>query len=105
MAQFSVYCNTNPRTRTDIPFLLNVQNDLLDHLATRVVIPLAKVKSFSGPPSAVLHPIFKIGRERFILLTPMLAGILKRDLGAETGNLRRKSFEIIAALDVLITGV
>ena len=105
MAQFSVYRNKNANTKADIPFLLNVQSDLLDHLDTRVVIPLAKAKSFGGPPSAVLQPIFKIGGERCILLTPMLAGISKKELGAEVGSLREKSFEIIAALDVVISGV
>ena len=105
MGQFSVYRNRNPRTSIDIPFLLNVQSDLLDHLATRVVIPLARAKSFNGPPSDVLQPVFKIGRERCIMLTPLLAGISKKELGAEAGNLRGKSFEIVAALDVLISGV
>jgi len=105
MAQFSVYRNKNARTRADIPFLLNVQNDLLDHLDTRVVIPLARTASFGGPPSEALKPIFKIGGERCILLTPMLAGISKKELGVEAGNLRAKSSEIISALDVLVSGV
>ena len=85
--------------------MLNVQSDLLDHLETRVVIPLAKAKSFGGPPSEALKPIFKIGGERCILLTPMLAGISKKELGAEAGSLREKSSEIVSALDVLISGV
>ena len=105
MAQFSVYRNKNAHTKADIPFLLNVQSDLLDHLETRVVIPLAKAASFGGLPSETLKPIFKIGGERCILLTPMLAGISKKDLGAEAGNLREQSSEIVSALDVLISGV
>ena len=51
MAQFSVHRNKNPRTRAEIPFLLDVQSDLLDHLDTRVVAPLAKARSFGGPPA------------------------------------------------------
>ena len=35
----------------------------------------------------------------------MLAGIPRKELGTEVDNLRGKSFEIIAALDVLISGV
>ncbi len=105
MAQFSVHRNKNPRTKADIPYLLDVQSDLLDHLDTRVVIPLAKAKSFGGPPSEALKPIFDIGGERCIFLTPMLAGISKKELGAEAGSLREEQFAIIAALDVLISGV
>ena len=82
-----------------------MQSDLLDHLDTRVVIPLAKAASFGGPPSEALQPIFKIGGERCILLTPMLAGISKKELGAEAGSLRERSSAIVSALDVLISGV
>lgn len=42
------------------------------------MVPLANAKSFGGPPSEALKPIFKIGGERCILLTPMLAGIRSR---------------------------
>ncbi len=105
MAQFSIYRNKNPRTKVDIPFLLDVQSNLLDHLDTRVVIPLVKTQSFGGPPSEALKPVFDIGGERCILLTPMLAGISKKELGTATGSLREEQFAIIAALDVLISGV
>ena len=40
MAQFDVYRNTNSATRKSIPYVLDVQTDLLDTLATRVVVPL-----------------------------------------------------------------
>ena len=95
MAQFSIYRNKNPRTKADIPFLLDVQSDLLDHLDTRVVIPLVKAKSFGGPPSEALKPVFDIGGERFILLTPMLAGISRKELGTAAGSLREKQFAIV----------
>ena len=105
MAKFSVHRNKNPRTRAEIPFLLDVQSDLLDHLDTRVVVPLAKARSFGGPPSEALKPVFDIGGERCIMLTPMLAGISRKELGAEAASLIAKRFESVAALDVLISGV
>ena len=61
MAQFDVYRNKNANSRVDIPFLLDVQSDLLAHIDTRVVIPLAKAGSFSGPPGATLNPLFEFG--------------------------------------------
>ncbi|MGH8711698.1 MAG: CcdB family protein, partial [Burkholderiales bacterium] len=42
MAQFDVYRNANPATRARIPYLLDVQSDLLEPLTTRVVVPLCK---------------------------------------------------------------
>ena len=35
MAQFDVYENPNPASQKSIPYLLDVQTDLLDNLATR----------------------------------------------------------------------
>jgi toxin CcdB len=40
VAQFAVYRNKSPRSKSTYPFLVDVQSDLLDELQTRVVIPL-----------------------------------------------------------------
>ena len=40
MAQFDVYRNSSLDTRERIPYLLDIQHDLLSGLATRVVVPL-----------------------------------------------------------------
>ena len=42
MPQFDVYRNENPGTCEEFPFLVDVQAELLEELATRVVVPLAK---------------------------------------------------------------
>ena len=51
MAQFDVYLNANPETSSEIPFLLDVQTDLLDNLATRVVAPFYLASAFGKPAS------------------------------------------------------
>ena len=53
MAQFDVYRNPNPATRARIPYLLDVQSDLLEPLATRVVVPLCKPDVLKGSLSSV----------------------------------------------------
>ncbi|SFR56520.1 CcdB protein [Pseudidiomarina maritima] len=40
MGQFCAYHNPNPLTRHEYPYLLDVQNNLLNELKTTVVIPL-----------------------------------------------------------------
>jgi len=45
MAQFDVYTNLNPVTKRTIPYLLDIQTDLLNNLTTRVVIPLYSVSA------------------------------------------------------------
>jgi hypothetical protein len=50
MAQFDVYENQNAATCQSIPYLLDVQVDLLNALGTRVVVPLVTASSFDGHP-------------------------------------------------------
>jgi toxin CcdB len=103
MTQFTVYQNTNAQTKKLFPYLLDVQSNLLNELQTSVVVPLAltnkKTKTISR-----LTPQLKINGENFIMLTPQLAGINKKDLGKMVTNLSESRNEIISAIDFLITG-
>lgn len=49
-------------------------------------------------------PIFEIAGQRYVMLTPQLAGIAKRQLGEPVAELTACRDEIIAALDWLLTG-
>jgi len=104
MAQFDVYRNTNPAARTRIPFLLDVQSDLLDSLATRVVAPLCKPELLKGKLAERLNPVFEVEGRKLAMLTPELAGVPRKILGERIGNLSGERHSIIAALDLLITG-
>ena len=105
MSQFAVHRNKNPRTKVEIPFLLDVQSELLDDLATRVVIPLTKARALSKTPMSVLMPLVDLDGTSYLLLTPQLAGISKSDLGLEVANIANQKIVIVGALDMLITGV
>jgi toxin CcdB len=39
------------------------------------------------------------------MLTPQMAGIPRSELGASVASLERHRFEIIAAIDFLVTGI
>lgn len=41
MAQFDVYANPSKTQRGEIPWMVDIQSDILDKLPTRLVIPLA----------------------------------------------------------------
>lgn len=60
MAQFDVYRNPNPATRARIPYLVDVQSELLDSLATRVVVPLCKPVVLKGRLAERLNPVFQV---------------------------------------------
>lgn len=104
MAQFTVYRNKNPKSKAEIPYLLDVQSDLLNELGTRVVIPLFQRKLLSIQPLTRLTPELQIDGKKFILMTPQLAGIPVKELGEQICELTRNRAEIITAIDMLITG-
>ena len=104
MAQFDIYRNPNPATCKAIPYLLDVQNDLLDRLATRVVVPLVLAEEM-GAAARVLNPKFIIEGVAVVMSTAELAGVSNRSLGNKVASLKDRRGEIIAALDFLITGI
>lgn len=105
MAQFSVYRNPNTQTRARYPFLLDVQSDLLETLGTRVVVPLCPTSAIEGRPVGTLMPTFVVEGKRYVMLTPQLAGIERKLLGTEVAVLSAHRNEIVAALDLLLTGI
>jgi toxin CcdB len=105
MAQFTVCRNKNPQTSSAVPFLLDIQNDLLMDLETRVVVPLCPLSLMKGKTLRTLMPVLDIEGERFVMMTPQMAGIPKGELGAPVTRVEQHRFEIIAAIDFLLTGV
>lgn len=103
MAQFDVHENPNEHTRKNVPYLLDLQADLLNSLATRVVAPLVSAKAI-GKPIDHLNPQFRIKRKTVYMSTAELAGVPVRALGEKVGSLKDERPIIISALDFLFTG-
>jgi toxin CcdB len=101
LAQFAVYRNASSRT---YPFLVDIQSDLLDELASRVVIPLARVPVLAKKPVSRLMPTVSFEGEAYLLMTPQLAAIALRELGSPVGTLAAQRDAIIAAMDFLLSG-
>jgi len=103
MAQFDVYENTNPETRQTVPYLLDVQAELLSGLATHVVVPLVPV-AIMGKAAKHLNPVFRIQKKSYVMSTAELAGVPVKILGEKVASLTGSRGEIIAALDFLFVG-
>jgi len=100
MAQFDVYENINQKTKDDIPFLLDIQNDILKNLQTRVVVPLV----LNMKPAKILNPQFDINNLTVTMSTAELAGISINNLGSVVCSVKDKRDEIISAVDFMTTG-
>lgn len=101
MGEFLLYVNPNAQTRSEYPYLLDLQSALLDDLSTRVVAPLGRV----ARPISILCPEVEIEGERWVVLTQQLAGIAKKQLAEPVSDLSHYRTEIVAALDLLFTGI
>jgi toxin CcdB len=104
MAQFDVSRNPNPDSADAVPYLLDIQADLLDGLNTRVVVPLL-TKTAMGKTAKILNPMFNIENQQVVMSTAELAGVSVRSLGDKVCSVAQHRDEIIAALDLLFTGI
>ncbi len=74
MARFDVYANPAPAERRHTPFFLDVQNNHIDGLATRVVIPLRREEHF-GPRALRLNPQVRVADTLLVLDTAALGAV------------------------------
>lgn len=105
MRQFCVYRNRHAATRASYPLLLNVQSDLIAETGTRVVAPLVPVAGRHPPPIGALAPVLDVDGAPHVLVVPLLAATDIAHLGAMEADLSNERAIILAALDLLISGI
>lgn len=100
MARYDLYANPTAGERKHTPFLLDVQNDFIDALATRVVIPLRTTAAF-GPRARHLNPVLRVGNDELVLDAAALGAIIASELRRPVDNLRSQQALVAEALDAL----
>ena len=98
MARYDVFAG-----RVEGSYLLNVQSDLLDHLKTRVVIPLLPIQA-APPAIRKLHPIVEINGRKLLVATHLVATVPTSELGEIRLNITKHHDDIVGALDMLFQG-
>lgn len=104
MPQFTVYENQNSDSKQAYPYFVDVQNDLLDNLNSRLVIPLSASKNSSLLAISHLCPTLTIQGEPFTLLTQQMTNVPVSALSMPVVEADQYRNDIIAAIDFLITG-
>jgi len=84
-------------------YLLDVQADLLDHLNTRVVVPLLAQET-APKPARRLNPVFEIGGASYVMATQFLSAIPKSELGTKVASVEARFAEVTDALDMVFQG-
>ena len=105
MPQFDVHRNPSAATREAIPYVVDIQSDLLSDLGTRLTLPLARAEHMPAVGPRSLCPIFPVDGESLLLLPHLAAAFRTRDLGRAVGSLSGHANAFATAIDVVFSGV
>jgi toxin CcdB len=103
--QYRIYRNTNTNSNQHIPYLLNIQADLLAGLNTVTVLPVYRADQLHGAIIKRLMVAVTIEQIDCVIVTPEIAAIPCKLLGECVDDLSTLRADIVAAVDLLLTGV
>jgi toxin CcdB len=104
MAQYDVFRNPSKVSRDEVPYVVVIQSELLDHLPTRLVLPLGQSDSAMPRGPAALSPALEFQGQSLRVLPHLAAAFRVRDLGKSVGSLSHCASQLVAAVDSVISG-
>ena len=105
MAQFDVYRNPSKKTDKAYPFLVDVQNSVIDQLVTRLVVPLTTSNTKNSFYMKKLTPEIEFEGTTYLFLAQQLSSIPEDVLNERIGSLEQSRELLIDAIDFTITGI
>jgi toxin CcdB len=101
--QFDIVENVNPAKRGQYPFLVILQHDRVASLGSVIAAPL--VDTAAGLPTSRLHPSIAIAGRDYVMVVEELAAIQPNSFGRVVASAEPIRYDIVAALDLLFTGI
>ncbi len=105
MSQFILYRNEDSSSNSTYPYFIDIQNSLLSDLNSRLVIPLSPHTALQNTDVKKLCPVIRLDEGNFVLLTHQMTSVPKSILKTEVTSLEDFRYEILAAIDMLISGI
>jgi toxin CcdB len=84
---------------------VDVQNPLFSNLNSRLVIPFVRYESLRKTDAERLCPIILIHGLKYVLLSHQMTSVPTTILQHEEMSLKDFRYEILGAIDMLITGI
>jgi len=103
LKQFDVFPNRSARTRGRHPYFIVLQSDMLDGLNTRIVAPLFPASASGGGER--FTPVVTVEGARYMVDMSNIGTIPARAAAAPTANLESERYQIVAATDLVFTGI
>ncbi|CAM4025616.1 CcdB family protein [Roseateles saccharophilus] len=104
MAQYDVFANPSNSAADGIPYVVVIQSDLLDALATRLTIPLAVLDEGKKVPTA-LCPVITVKGKRLRALAHYAAPLPAKALRRPVDNVAAQASALVSAIDAVLSGV
>lgn len=101
--QFDVFKNADKETAGVHPYLIVLQSDVITALDTCIVAPLVSpkiIKYFER-----LLPIVTVNNRDYAIAIPDMAAIPSTTIGNPVANLESERYRIVAAVDLVFTGI
>ena len=105
MAQYDVYVNPNPASREAVPYIVDVQSQVLDQLNTRLTMPLRRFDASNVGLPLQLIPRLPVGDATYVLYAHQAAVMQHRLLKKPVASLGSHAAEILRALDAVTSGI
>ena len=104
MAQYDVFANPSSSSADGIPYVVVIQSDLLDALATRLTIPLAVLHVATKVPTA-LCPVIVVKGQRLHALAHYAAPLPAKLLRRPVENVAAQGSALVSAIDAVLSGL
>ena len=104
MAQYDVFANPSSSANAGIPYVVVIQSDLLDALATRLTIPLAALDATARIPTA-LCPVITVKGKRLHALAHYAAPLPAKVLRRPVDNVAAQASALVSAMDTVMSGI
>jgi toxin CcdB len=103
MARYDVYQHPDATARKITPYLLDVQNNYIEAVATRVMLPM-RDRRVIDKPLRDLNPVFEIDGKTVVLDTTAIGAFPAALLKKPVARLASQASIITSALDTLLGG-
>jgi toxin CcdB len=104
VAQYDVFANPSRSAAEGIPYVVVIQSDLLDALATRLTMPLAVLDAAVKVPTS-LCPVITVKGQRLHALAHYAAPLPAKLLRRPIENVAAQSGVLVSAIDTVLSGI
>lgn len=105
MAQFDVYANPSKTQYGEIPWMADIQSEILDEVPTRLVMRSAlRANMPAAMPQSLCTTIHRLGRSDPGGFAASGLTVRVKDLGPVQGSLRSQARDFVAAVDAVTSG-